>query len=405
MASAADTSAAARVSKKPLNTPLKQQLLPSLQPAFRPLFFIGWFFLLAVLFFALGAAIVVESDNIDSIEIRYDDAQLCPWSARQYRQGWGCTPIYLNFTITKTMKSPLFLYYKVTEFNQNNRRFVRSVSSTQLAGQTDYSAAEQNDCQPFRTPDDFVLFNGNSSTTFVGNSSGGVRDLRTALYHPCGLLPWSMFNDSIALMRKSISGSSSRLVCDGDAFDMLGNPTNAANIGQCEKRGIAWSNVAGVLYNPVPDLGANPDLLTYLGWNDACKQWQSDSSLTNLGDSNWLMYACKGWYLGEPGHKIPNPIDEDLWVWNRIASFSTFKKLYRRITVDLPPGDYSFRIVQRWDVSSLGGTKALVLENTGWIGSKNHFLGFLFLAAGALALVFSIVCVAVNMMQPARLSQ
>ncbi|CUG88791.1 Hypothetical protein, putative [Bodo saltans] len=398
-----DASVAAQESRKPLNTPFKQQLLPSLQPAFRPLFFIGWFFLLAALFFALGAAIVVESDNLDSIEMRYDDAQSCPWKARQYRPGWGCTPLYVNFTITKTMKAPLFLYYKVTEFHQNNRRFVRSVSNTQLAGQTDYSAAEQNDCQPFRTPDDFVDFSSSTAGVIV-NTSSGFRDLRGALYHPCGLVPWSMFNDSIALMRRSSVDGTTSLVCDGDAFDILGNPTNTANLGQCEKRGVAWNNVAGVIYNPVPDLDANPDLLTHRGWLDACEQLQHDSSLTELGDDNWLMYACKGWYLGEPGHKIPNPIDEDLWVWNRIASFATFKKLYRRITVDLPPGDYAFRVVQRWDVSSFGGTKALVLENTGWIGSKNHFLGFLFLAAGALALVFSIVCVAMNMMQPPRLS-
>lgn len=394
-------------SRRPANTPFKQQQLPSTQPTLSPTFVITSLCLFGLLFIILGAAVLVESDAIQSIEVEYSNSQRCAWSDRRYRPGWGCEPLLLNFTVTKTLPAPVFMYYKIEGFNQNNRRFVRSVSNTQLSGNTDYSAAEKNDCQPFKNPSDRVDFAASSGPQYA-NASARERSIPAARYHPCGLVPWSLFNDTAVLFRLNgnpAAPSDREMICDGGAFNDIGNPTNLENVGRCEKRGIAWSTVAGVIYNPVPNVDENPELLTTYGWRDACENLITNPSLSDeLGDVNWLMYACNGWYVGEPGHQIPNPINEDLWVWNRIASYTTFKKMYRRITVDLTPGQYQLRVVQRWDVSSFGARKWFVVETAGWMGSKNFFLGALFIAAGCTCVAIAAAFLAKHWAQPPRLT-
>lgn len=388
-------------SKCPPRTPFKQQQLPAWQPIMSPSYVIGSLFFFGALFIILGAAILVESDNLQSFSVQYSDQQRCSWDDRKYRPGWTCDPVWVNFTLTKTMKAPVYLYYSISGFHQNNRRFVRSISNTQLSGSTVLTSAEQSDCVPFRNPNDFVDFPPDADITVPQNPYSA---LATARYLPCGLVPWSLFNDSISLVQwHSASSAPPELLCDGAAFDALGNPTNMENIGRCEKRGVAWKTLAGVVYNPVP--AVDSDMLTYYGWNGACQKLVANRSLANdPNDDNFIIDACNGWYLGEAGHRIPNPLDEDLWVWNRFASFSKFKKLYRRILIDLPAGDYGLRVLQRWDAAPFGGTKTIILENVGWIGSRNYFMGALFIAVGCVCVALAGAFLAKHWTQPPRLA-
>ena len=44
------------------------------------------------------------------------------------------TPCTLTLTIPSTMKGPVYFYYKLENFYQNHRRYVKSRNDDQLAG-------------------------------------------------------------------------------------------------------------------------------------------------------------------------------------------------------------------------------------------------------------------------------
>lgn len=76
----------------------------------------------------------------------------------------------VSFTLPKTFKAPVFLYYRLTNFYQNHRRYVKSMSSGQLNGEALSANDLSSDCSPLVTNDDGLV------------------------YYPCGLIANSMFN-------------------------------------------------------------------------------------------------------------------------------------------------------------------------------------------------------------------
>ena len=77
----------------------------------------------------------------------------------------------LQFNIPNNLKPPVLLYYRLTNFYQNHRRYVKSLDSNQLKGQAKKNSS-LGSCTPLDTDDD-------------GNA-----------YWPCGLIANSIFNDS-----------------------------------------------------------------------------------------------------------------------------------------------------------------------------------------------------------------
>ena len=390
--SASPTTSTAPPKRAPINTPFKQQVLPAYQPVMTPSYIIGAFFIVAAAFIALGVIITVASDGIQKYELRYDHLQKCRWSDRFYKPNFACDPLDVTFAVTKTIPAPSFLYYQLTNVHQNNRRFLLSVSYAQLSGYAS-SATERTACAPFSAP----ITSNVVGVTTVNNTPLSLVDMSAAEYVPCGLRAWSMFNDTFALYRQDAASSSGwSIVCDGSGFSATGLPTNPVNVGNCAKAGITFEFEPGVRYKaPATSLST----LTYAGWPSAC----ADAASRNPR-SNASVYACNGWYLGEPGHAVPNILDLDFINWMRPSSLSQFKRLYRRITVDLLPGLYKFRIAQKWDATSIAATKSIVLMNTAWIGGPNLFLGLLFLVAGGCSLVTGAAFLMKHVVNPPRLA-
>ncbi len=77
------------------------------------------------------------------------------------------------FPVEETMKAPVFLYYRLTNFYQNHRRYVKSLSAPQLKG-VDVAKNSLGDCAPLIGPDNSDL-----------------------IYYPCGLIANSFFNGKI----------------------------------------------------------------------------------------------------------------------------------------------------------------------------------------------------------------
>jgi hypothetical protein len=284
------------------------------------------------------------------------------------------------------MKAPVFMFYRLENFYQNHRRYARSVSSLQLAGEAIYDKETLSDCEPFAAPGQYTNLDGKNTTVeFVNASAGKVVNLKDFTYYPCGLIAWSMFNDSFMLSRDDTGGPT--LICNGEAFDEAGNPT-LPNM-PCAKKGIAWPSDVGTKF-VTPPKAAFDNALTYKGW----------PLVKNTSDLS--IFLQNGWYIGEIGHKIPNPTDEDLMVWMRLASLSGFQKLYRRITVDLKPGPYFLQFRQRFKVDDFGGKKYFVLSTVSWIGGKNYFLGGLYIATGCICLILAAAFIAKFLTTPRR---
>jgi len=103
----------------------------------------------------------------ESNQVRYDEK--CSATGQ-------CQPI--EITVSKTMKPPIYMYYQLTNYYQNHRRYVKSRSDQQLDGSVPGFAAVI-DCEPLR-------------------NAPGIKG-KDGLYFPCGLVANSWFNDTIEL--------------------------------------------------------------------------------------------------------------------------------------------------------------------------------------------------------------
>jgi len=174
----------------------KQQKLYSWQYIFTPLWMIIAFLILGLIFILIGILLVVTTSFVkQSMVYRYDN--LCDI---------GSTCVF-RFEIDDDMKKPIYLYYRLENFYQNHRRYVRSRSDNQLKG---------------LTPNDYDAL---ASTCYPVVSEGDSKS-KDKVYLPCGLQAISFFNDTFTLERDD------------------GSP-----ISQKETK-IAWaSDREGVLYN------------------------------------------------------------------------------------------------------------------------------------------------------------
>lgn len=79
----------------------------------------------------------------------------------------------VQFKVDQTVKAPVYLYYRLSNFYQNHRRYVKSLSAKQLKGDAIYNKDDLQDCAPLN-----------------GADSG-------LIYYPCGLIANSLFNGTV----------------------------------------------------------------------------------------------------------------------------------------------------------------------------------------------------------------
>lgn len=76
----------------------------------------------------------------------------------------------IDFSVPETMKGPIFMYYRLTNFYQNHRQYIKNFDASQLDGGIVSTEALNTNCGPL-----------------------GVTDENLVVY-PCGLIANSMFN-------------------------------------------------------------------------------------------------------------------------------------------------------------------------------------------------------------------
>ncbi|CAG8467937.1 9073_t:CDS:2 [Diversispora eburnea] len=250
---------------------------------------------------------------------------------------WRCR---LQFTIPSELKPPVFLYYRLTNFYQNHRRYVKSFDANQLKGvAVPVSTLKGGNCKPL-----------------------GENDNQLAIY-PCGLIANSIFNDTIYNLT-------------------LLNPaggTNETESYEFTQKNIAWPSdkkkYGKTQYKP-SEIAPPPD---------------------------WVDNYPNGTYTDEyPPRDIST--DETFQVWMRTAGLPDFRKLHGRNDNDiLKVGTYEVLIDYKYPVTRYGGTKSLVISTVSFLGGKNPFLGIAYIASGIVCVLFGCIFTARHLHKPRKL--
>lgn len=187
-------------SRRPPNTAFRQQRLKAWQPLLTPKSVIPFLFLLAVIFAPLGIAMLNTIYNVQLLQIDYTkcdklakshyesvplkyvhhhfkhkntDPEL-KWKVTSEKDSFGdeVKTCYFQFNIPVDIKPPLYLYYQLTNFFQNHRKYVESYDLEQLKGIAVTSDDLADGCKPLKHSGDKIIY-------------------------PCGLIANSYFNDTI----------------------------------------------------------------------------------------------------------------------------------------------------------------------------------------------------------------
>uniref|UniRef100_A0A2P2LZU1 ALA-interacting subunit n=1 Tax=Rhizophora mucronata TaxID=61149 RepID=A0A2P2LZU1_RHIMU len=316
----ADSAAPRRNTKRPKYSRFTQQELPACKPILTPKWVISAFMLVSIVFIPIGVAALFASRDVVEIVDRYDTVCIPPQNRTDkvgYIQSSGNKRCHRRLTVTKHMKEPIYVYYQLDNFYQNHRRYVKSRSDAQLKNPSDEN--ETSACEP-------------------------EDDVNGSAIVPCGLIAWSLFNDSY-----SFSLNNAEL------------PVN--------KKGISWKS----------------DRDHKFGKNVYPKNFQ------------------RGGIIGgaQLNESLSLSEQENLIVWMRTAALPTFRKLYGKIEVDLQPNNViDVTLENRYNTYSFKGKKKLVLSTTSWLGGKNDFLGIAYLTVGGLCFFLAMCFTVVYLVKP-----
>ena len=95
-------------------------------------------------------------------------------------------------------------------------------------------------------------------------------------------------------------------------------------------------------------------------------------------------YLRKQFYKRNKNYKEKQWIDvenEHFINWMNVETFDNFRKLWGRITMDLPAGNYSITVNDNYNVDMYKAKKFIVITDANPLG-QNNFLGWLLVAIG-----------------------
>jgi len=199
--------------RRPANTAFKQQRLKAWQPILTPKTVLPTFFIVAIIFGPIGGLLIWGSSKVSEMRFDYTECQNLqpssnsspqfsdlPTDKYSYRLSRTVDNIQrpqyafvdngdingtdlsvtdqlqcvLRFQVPIDLEAPVFLYYGLTNFYQNHRRYVKSLDSDQLRGHGgDASKLNNGDCDPLGSIDNKAIY-------------------------PCGLIANSLFNGKCA---------------------------------------------------------------------------------------------------------------------------------------------------------------------------------------------------------------
>ena len=190
---------------------------------------------------------------------------------RNYIPEEPSTMCSIQFTLPHVLEPPVFLYYRLTNFYQNHRRYVKSLDTNQLKGDAvSRETIDSSNCEPLKTEE------------LEGGKLGKP-------YYPCGLIANSLFNDSF----------------NNPVLLNVGNKNVMNQTYNMTNKGIAWDSDRA-LYGPTQykptDIAVPP---------------------------NWSkQYPAEGYSDDNPPPNLEEY--EEFHVWMRTAGLPAFSKLAMR---------------------------------------------------------------------------
>ncbi|XP_059668791.1 putative ALA-interacting subunit 2 [Cornus florida] len=298
-----------------------QQSLPACKPVLTPSWVITTFFLMGAIFIPVGLVSLHASQSVVEIVDRYD-IECIPESFKSNKLAYikdnsipkNCSRF---LKVNKHMKAPIYIYYQLDNYYHNHRRYVKNRSDQQLLHGLKYN--DTSSCRPEEL---------NNGLPVV----------------PCGLIAWSLFNDTFTFSRGT------------------------------EELKVNRKNIA----------------------------WKSDRD-HKFGKRVYPFNFQNGTLVGggNLNPSIPLSDQEDLIVWMRTAALPTFRKLYGRIEEDLDADDVVVvHLLNNYNTYSFGGKKKLVLSTSGWLGGKNNFLGMAYIFVGSSSIFISVVFILLHVRNP-----
>ncbi|KAF8226231.1 cell cycle control protein [Tricholoma matsutake] len=367
--------------RRPANTAFKQQRLKAWQPILTPKTVLPTLFIIGIIFAPIGGLLIWGSSLVSEITFDYTDCEnlnpsnsngslsfsAMPSNKFSYRlrssdnNAKPTTPRYafldntsnatvtdvsakrqcvVEFDVPADLEHTVLFYYKLTNFFQNHRRYVKSLDSNQLKGTAvSTKTLDGGDCKPLSTINGIAIY-------------------------PCGLIANSLFNDTFS-------------------SPVLLNPSGgnlSSEIYQFSSSGIAWPGEA--------------------------KKYASAPGYNNMSlivpPPNWRERFPFGYTAEDPPPNLHN--DEHFQNWMRTAGLPTFTKLYgRNDTQNMSKGTYRLIIGLNFPVLPYKGTKSFVISTVSWIGGKNPFLGWAYVAAASVFVLLAILGTARHLIKPRRL--
>lgn len=237
-------------SRMPKYNKLTQQELWAVRPVLSPRTVILTLLLLAAVFIPLGAVCLHYGTSAVELISRYDDICIPGKTDNSGKEnllnlanGAGTT-CDVSITIPTTMKAPIYMYYRITNMYQNHRRYVQSVSESQLIDRG-VTQASLDRCKPQLYLD--------------GNTNDVIR--------PCGLNAWTMFNDTYDVTHAS-NGNTVRPRRSGIAWPADKNTRYS---------GAAFSN-----FNTLPALRGGLEKTGFLNDAEDLMVWMRTATLPNF---------------------------------------------------------------------------------------------------------------------------
>ncbi|EER18229.1 conserved hypothetical protein [Perkinsus marinus ATCC 50983] len=389
--------------RKQYDNDLIQQRIRAWQPLLSPKWVIATFIAFAAAFVAIGIGLVEADKSTNEQSVDYTDLAA----------DGGVFPVQIE--VNEDMKAPIYVYYELTNFYQNHRRYIASRDYSQLASHVSTSRGANGDCSPWER-DEFGRNN-----------------------YPCGLIARSTFNDSYIIDTKRINSAvweqtnitetNTVIAWEDDVQYKYDNLDPEGSIDQGIQNQVSlnmWLNFYfppqvcvstadigydsyGVMkvpisarqdsseYKKIYVMSATADSATN---HTACTNYITDQAQCKFTlvpggvDGVDPEFACSA---AEGYERKLNPAGWGLLNgrfigWMRPAGLPTFRKMYARIDDDLKVGDVlRFTVSDNFPTAQYGGTKSIVIATTTWAGGKNGILGYSYIAVGVICGVFAIV--------------